>query len=95
MIQDNGLCIEAVGKWGNKAQMDMAIEEMAELIHAISKFKRKQTENRRMAVVEEMADVLILMAQLEHIFTYKEELESAIKRKLQKLELEMNDGLEK
>lgn len=57
---------EATEKWGKEAQIDIAMEECAELILAISKLKRTNfTDADKIShVLEEMADVRIMLDQL-------------------------------
>ena len=50
----------AVNAYGEYQQLDILIEEMAELTQAISKFKRGEIHN----VEEEVADVEIMLEQL-------------------------------
>ena len=62
----------AITTYGAPAQMDMAVEEMAELTKAICKVKRVSCTAEAKAVlenvVEEMADVQIMLDQLRIIF---------------------------
>ena len=62
----------AITAYGAPAQMDMAVEEMAELTKAICKVKRVSCAAEAKAVlenvVEEMADVQIMLDQLRIIF---------------------------
>lgn len=57
----------AIAKYGQYAQIDMVIEEMAELTQALSKYKRGKTHN----VEEEIADVEIMLEQMRLIFNSK------------------------
>lgn len=50
--------------YGMKAQSMQTCEECAELIQAVSKLTRGVTEMRISALVEEIADVRIMMSQL-------------------------------
>lgn len=50
--------------YGEIAEIDVAIEEMSELIQALSKYKRGKEHN----VEEEIADVSIMLNQLNIIF---------------------------
>jgi len=52
-------------QWGDRAQMDLLIEEMAELTQAIIKARRRGCLYTY-AILEEMADVLIMLEQLEN-----------------------------
>lgn len=62
----------AIRLYGEPAQMDMAVEEMAELTKALCKVKRVSCTAEAKAVlenvVEEMADVQIMLDQLRIIF---------------------------
>jgi len=59
----------AIDKWGERLQVAVAIEEMAELIRALCKWLRGGRDDRTMAnILEEMADVGIMHSQLELIF---------------------------
>ena len=66
------LLTRAIRTYGEPAQIDMAIEEMAELTKALCKIKRAQAGCEVTAaignVVEEMADVKIMLDQLRIIF---------------------------
>lgn len=56
----------AIEKWGRIAQINMALEEMGELIAAINQWKRGRIDID--AVREEVADVMITAKQLALIF---------------------------
>ena len=62
----------AIQHFGETAQIDMAVEEMAELTKVICKVKRAQAGAEMGAavenVVEEIADVQIMLDQLRLIF---------------------------
>ena len=71
----------AITEWGNDAQIDVAIEEMAELTTALLHHKRGREAN----VAEEIADVRIMIAQLELIFKNGDEVEKIKKEKIDRL----------
>lgn len=58
---------EAVNLWGKESQIMMTIEEMAELTQALSKYKRHR-DKAIANVLEELADVRIMIDQLVIIF---------------------------
>lgn len=58
------ICKKAIDTWGPAIQQVVAMEEMGELIQAISKSIRCKTNN----VEEEIADVEIMLMQLRLIF---------------------------
>jgi len=77
--------------WGHIAQYDQCIEECAELIVAINKYKRKvlhdDYENNpeiEENLVEELADVYMCIEQLSE-FVGKTRFENKFEEKLQKL----------
>jgi NTP pyrophosphatase (non-canonical NTP hydrolase) len=72
----------AIEQWGIEKQVDMAIEEMAELIVAINHFKRSRIDRR--PVIEEIADVMIAMSQMMLIFG-KDKVKYMIAYKLNRL----------
>lgn len=72
----------AVAIYGNDAQVNLALEEMGELIAAINNYRRGRCTAGD--VVEELADVAIMLAQLALIFG-KDQYDSAIMRKLLRL----------
>lgn len=57
---------QAVLAFGSESQLEVAVEECAELINAIQKMKRGRA--MLMEVVTEIADVEIMCRQLELIF---------------------------
>lgn len=66
------IMLRAVHRYGEAAQIDMAVEEMAELTKALCKVKRATpgaTTTAAIAnVIEEIADVQIMLDQLRLIF---------------------------
>jgi len=63
----------AIKAWGDSAQVDMAIEEMSELTKALLKYRRAGSNELKLrrehdAILDEMADVKIMMAQLEILY---------------------------
>lgn len=78
----------AVEKWGAQAQIDMMIEEMSELTKALMKLKRagedksQEIEN----VHDELADVKIMLTQLEHHVFNKDEVARFFEKKMIRLE---------
>ena len=56
---------DALKSWGFNPQMDMAIEEMSETIKAILKYRRNPSEETTLHIAEEIADVIIMINQIE------------------------------
>lgn len=71
-------------QYGSDKQEDMAIEECSELIKAILKFRRSNAKDSdlRDAVIDEIADVQIMLTQLGIIFNCVEEVNERIDFKI-------------
>lgn len=85
--------IAALEYYGNNPQVDVAIEEMSELIKELLK-NRRGKENRSM-IADEMADVYIMLEQLKFIFGINEtEIRVNAEFKIQRLKNRIggNDG---
>lgn len=83
----------AVSKWGEALQFDMVVEELAELIHAVQKYKRKRTLRTTNNVIEEIADVEIMIQELKMmlgIYDIDELIQSEIDSKVIRLEGRIN-----
>lgn len=82
---------QAVLEWGVEAQIDMMIEEAAELIHALSKYKRIRTLKQPFSIevnttiLEELADVIIMTRQMKYLFGVNL-VNDHIQKKLKRLE---------
>lgn len=61
------LCRAAVDVFGVKAQMQQAMEECGELIVAISHYQRNPSQDNYYKLLDEIADVGIMVAQLGYI----------------------------
>ena len=77
----------AVQTWGKEAQTDMMIEEMAELTKAILNERRGRDHN----IAEEMADVRIMLAQMEIIFQNAGEVEQRFREKITRLDKRLQE----
>lgn len=77
----------AIMTYGEIAQIDVAIEEMSELIQALSKYKRGKEHN----VEEEIADVSIMLDQLKIIFNNRK-VKKIRKRKIARLETRLQNN---
>ena len=67
------ICQEALLAFGNEAQIDMLCEEVGELLSAINKYRRGRCAKKD--VVTEIADVEIMLKQMELIFGWDEVME--------------------
>lgn len=73
-----------INSYGTKSQEDVAIEEMAELQKAILKHRRYTGDETRAEIIDEIADVEIMIEQLKIIFSCKKEVESRIDYKIKR-----------
>lgn len=82
----------AIDAFGPDMQMTVAIEEMSELTKELCKVKRKgvlpKTPSHTYdALAEEIADVYIMLRQLEMIFDNASEVDAYIEQKLTRLRI--------
>jgi|GEM_PF-1170886 len=63
--QRNEIYQQAVDKWGAQAQMEMANEEATEFALAVRKQLRKNNDQSFANLVEEFADIEIMLEQVE------------------------------
>lgn len=98
---DCALLQRAIRTYGIDAQLLMAVEEAGELQHALLKYRRgahAHEEGRHTVagmdrllydVLEEMADVRIMMAQMELLFGSADEM---VGRKMDRLRSRLEEG---
>ena len=80
-------------KFGDNSQIDKAVEEMAELTKALMKYRYSNDDQGRFKeVVDEIADVGIMLEQLILIFDCRKEVEIAQEKKFRRLEELLNNG---
>ena len=60
------ICRQALELYGSRSQIDMCIEECAELINALEKYRRGR--NTKADVITEIADVFITCHQMQELF---------------------------
>ena len=74
--------------YGLNAQLNVATEELAELIQAIARFRRVEENDmpeltiRKNLVAEEMADVEVMLAQIKYLMEIDERVEAIAKYKI-------------
>lgn len=79
---------ECVNTYGAEAQVDMAVEEMSELTKALLKYRRKTAqgskdlEAARENILEEVADVIIMLTQLIMIYGGRDLVQETIENKV-------------
>lgn len=89
----------AVETYGKEAQVDMAIEEMSELTKALLKHRRAEHspeawdyEKTRQNILEEMADVIIMLLQLVIIYGGREDIRKDIVYKVERLDKRLKNS---
>lgn len=70
---------EIADYFGYEQQKNMLIEEQAELIQALNKFDRKGTEESFNNIIEEMADVELMIDQVRYLLDISKEAVEEIK----------------
>ena len=94
--------IEEIAKfYGLKPQLDILQEECAELIQAVSKFKRGNYDEYTIpsSLIEELADVEIMLNQIEYLLgdDVRKDIgrvkEDKIKRQLKRIEADISEGM--
>lgn len=88
---------QAVDTYGKEAQLDMAIEEMSELTKTLLKHRRAERspeawgyEKTRQNILEEIADVIIMLTQLVIIYGGRDIIQQDINDKVERLEKRLN-----
>lgn len=84
-INKESLYRQAERLWGMNAQMDMLVEESAELIQAVNKVKRRCNEQTLSALYGEIADVEIMIEQAKLMLACHGDVETAKQAKLARL----------
>jgi len=74
---------KALNKWGIELQVNMVFEEVGELLQALSCYKRSKFSKSDLA--EEIADVYLMLKQIEIAFCIEESVKEAKEIKLQRL----------
>lgn len=64
------LYTEAIFLYGKQMQTDVAMEEMGELIQALVKYRRNRSNENLIHILEEIADVQIVLDQLKYMYDY-------------------------
>ncbi|MBE6455684.1 MAG: hypothetical protein IJO11_07420 [Alphaproteobacteria bacterium] len=81
---------KAIAKWGNHAQLLMVLEEMSELQKEILKNINRRKDNVD-AIIDEVADVEIMLEQLKYIYQIDEAVKQRIPVKLEKVKARLED----
>lgn len=81
-----------INHYGTKKQQDIAIEELAELQKAIIKYRREPSDKTKEAVVEEIADVQVMLEQLKMIFSCRSKTDEIMDAKIDRQIKRVMDG---
>lgn len=97
-MEENEILLQAIATYGENEQSRVAMEELAELIRAINKYHRAKTDEHRQNLIEEMADVYIMLRQISIMcdISGEKEIEPVIHKKIARLRerLEAEDNAE-
>ncbi len=78
------ICRKAIEKWGEDAQFDMLLEELAELAVAVQHYRRGRIGKN--LLLDEVADVYIMLDQLQEILKLSvTDIDNAITDKIARL----------
>lgn len=83
-MMDKALLLKAIKVWGNKPQLLMVLEEMSELQKEILKNINRGKQNID-EIIDETADVEIMLAQLKMIYQIENQVAERIPVKLEKM----------
>lgn len=86
----NPVLKRALQTWGEQAQMMMVVEEMSELMKEILKNINRKKDNIA-EIIEETADVEIMLAQLKENYQIAEKVEAYKADKIKMIEQRLND----
>lgn len=86
----NPVLKRALKTWGEQAQMMMVVEEMSELMKEILKNVNRGKDNLA-EIVEETADVEIMLEQLKENYHIAEKVEAYKAGKIKLIEQRLND----
>lgn len=81
-----------INHYGTLNQKLIAIEEMAELQKAIVKHIRQESEENMNAVIEEIADVQVMLEQLKMIFSCRSKTDAIMDAKIDRQIKRVMDG---
>lgn len=81
-----------IDHYGTLNQKLIAIEEMAELQKAIVKHIRQESEENINSVIEEIADVQVMLEQLKMIFSCKSKTDEIMDAKIDRQIKRVMDG---
>ncbi len=86
----NPVLKRALESWGEQAQMMMVVEEMSELMKEILKNVNRKKDNIA-EIIEETADVEIMLEQLKENYHIAEKVEAYKAEKIKLIERRLDD----
>ena len=89
MTDGRSLLRKALETWGPDAQTLMVFEEMAELQKELCKHARGK--DNRLAIAEEIADVMIVLEQMVLLHDCDEDVERFIHEKMERLSRKLQE----
>ena len=87
MVNEDLIYEDVLEKWGIELQLDMMVEECAELIQAIIHLKRGGNTEQ---LIEELADVIIMTRQMTKLYGH-EQVGNAVQSKLERLQRRLKE----
>lgn len=88
---ERSLYIDALNKWGFKAQKGMFIEEIGEVLTAINKVTRLNNGCTIEELIDEFIDMEILLNQMKIYYTDNNQFNELKNLKLKNLEVHLMD----
>ena len=73
-----------INTYGTKMQEDIALEELAELQKAILKHRRYGNKETEKEIIDEIADVEIMLEQLKIIYSCSNDVEKRVEYKIER-----------
>lgn len=86
----NPILKRALQTWGEQPQMLMVVEEMSELMKEVLKNINRKKDNIA-AIIEETADVEIMLEQLKENYQIEEQVAAYKANKIKVIEQRLND----
>lgn len=91
-------CKSVIFHYGTEKQSLKACEELAELIRSISKLRFKLSDENVENLKEEIADVVIMIEQMKHLYNVSDEeidriVEQKLDRTFKRIEEEFKNGI--
>ena len=92
MVDRESKLLFLINHYGTRIQQDIAIEELSELQKAIIKYRRDPSDKTKEAVIEEIADVQVMLEQLKMIFSCKSKIDEIMDEKIDRQINRVMDG---